>query len=179
MMRLLACLLVACASVASSAAAAPTSASPGRSVELSMSRAQVSTRLGDSFDFTSTIRNAGKTAIPDLVAHLNIVSLTKGVYVDPEDWSSQRTHYLAPLGPGQSARISWKVESVNGGDFAIYVVVLPDRSPSSSTLAVSPAVDLHVTERKTLNSEGVLPLALGVPALLGLALLGVRARRRR
>jgi hypothetical protein len=158
------------------AAAAP-GASPGDSVELALSRARVSTRLGDGFDFGSTIRNVGTTTLPSLVAHLNIVSLTKGVYVDPEDWSSQRTHYLASLRPGQSTRVSWKVESVNGGDFAIYVVVLPDRDPSSSTLAVSPALDLHVTERKTLNSGGVLPLALGIPGFLGLLILGLRFRR--
>jgi hypothetical protein len=178
MIRPLACLLLAFASVVPPAAAAPTSAAPRDSVELAMSRAQVATRLGDSFEFSSTIRNTGKGTLPELVAHLNVVALTKGVYVDPEDWSSQRTHYLARLRPGQSARISWKVESVNGGDFAIYVVVLPDRSPSRSTLAVSPAVDVHVTERRTLNSGGVLPLALGIPGFLGLLILGLRVRRR-
>ena len=177
MIRLIACVLAACASVASPAAAAASSA-PGSSVELAMSRAKVSTRLGDSFEFGSTVRNAGNTTLPELVAHLNVVGLTRDVYVDPEDWSSQRTHYLAPLRPGQSARISWKVESVNGGDFALYVVVLPDRSPSTAKLAVSPAVDLHVTERRTLNSEGVLPLALGIPGFLGLLILGLRVRRR-
>jgi hypothetical protein len=44
---------------------------------------------------------------------------------------------------------------------------------------VGPTVRLAVSERKTLNSGGILPLALGVPAFLGLGLLGVRAARRR
>jgi hypothetical protein len=180
MNRLLTCLLVlVTASLtvmnAASAGAAPT----GDSVELTTSRTKVSNRLGDSFHFTTTIRNVGKATLPELVAHLNVVALTKGVYVDPEDWSSERTHYLAPLRPGQSTRVQWKVESVNGGDIGLYVVVLPDRNPASATLAVSPALDLHVTERKTLNSGGVLPLALGIPAFLGLLMLGVRVRRRR
>ena len=33
-----------------------------------------------------------------LVAHLNVVGLSSGIYVDPEDWSEERTKYLPPLG---------------------------------------------------------------------------------
>jgi LPXTG-motif cell wall-anchored protein len=42
----------------------------------------------------------------------------------------------------------------------------------------SPTVRLRIRDRKTLNSGGILPLALGVPAALGLLTLGVRRRRR-
>jgi hypothetical protein len=177
----LACLLASSAFAVVPDAAVSASASRGGGLELSMSRTQVATQLGDSFGFSSSITNIAATPRSGLVAHLNIVSLSKGVYVDPEDWSSERTQYLAPLQPGQSARLSWKVESVNGGHFAVYVVVLPDQSPGTAHqgLAVSPAVDVRVTEHRTLNSGGVLPLALGVPALLGLAMLGARVRRRK
>jgi LPXTG-motif cell wall-anchored protein len=69
---------------------------------------------------------------------------------------------------------------VTGGEAAIYVVVLPGTSPSSAPAgpAVSPALDVHIAESKNLNSGGVLPLALGVPALLGIATLVARRRRR-
>jgi uncharacterized membrane protein len=151
------------------------------SVELSLSRAQVSTRLGESFDFSSTVTNAGPRPLSGLVAHLNVVGLSEDIYVDPEDWSEERTKQLAPLGPGQSAKVSWSVKAVTGGDAAIYVVVLPGRSPATGPegLAVSPALDVRITERRTLNTGGVLPLALGVPALLGLLTLAVRIRRGR
>ena len=36
---------------------------------------------------------------------------------------------------------------------------------------------IWIQDRKTLNSGGILPLALGVPAALGLLALGVRLRR--
>jgi hypothetical protein len=38
---------------------------------------------------------------------------------------------------------------------------------------------VRIQDRKTLNSGGILPLALGLPALLGLLALGVRLRRAR
>jgi hypothetical protein len=39
-------------------------------------------------------------------------------------------------------------------------------------------VRISIAERKTLNSGGILPLAVGVPAFLALLALGVRIRRR-
>jgi hypothetical protein len=148
-------------------------------LELSLDRARVSTRIGDSSRFNSTVVNSTGVPFSGLVAHLNIVSLRKGVYVDPEDWSSQRTQYLPTLRPGESLKLPWSVEAVNSGDFGIYVVVLPSRDPESRRLAVSPALNLHSTEQKTLNSDGVLPLVLGVPLLLGLLTFSLRVRRRR
>jgi hypothetical protein len=40
-------------------------------------------------------------------------------------------------------------------------------------------VRVSIQDRKTLNSGGILPLALGIPGALGLLALGVRLRRRR
>ena len=45
--------------------------------------------------------------------------------------------------------------------------------------ASSPAIDVRIADTKDLNSGGVLPLALGVPALLGLLTLATRRRRTR
>jgi hypothetical protein len=40
-------------------------------------------------------------------------------------------------------------------------------------------VQVTVAERRTLDAGGILPLALGVPAVLGLAAGGLALRRRR
>jgi LPXTG-motif cell wall-anchored protein len=147
-------------------------------LEISTSKAQVSTRLGERFDFVSTIENAGRATVSGLVAHLNVVGLDQDIYVDPEDWSEDRTKFLEPLAPGESTKVSWSVKAVTGGDAAIYVVALPDGGSShDGDLAVSPAIQVRIEERRTINSGGVLPLALGIPALLGLAALVVRKRR--
>lgn len=147
-------------------------------VRVEMTPATVSTRLGNNFTVTSAIRaDSGRSG---LIAHLNVVSVTPGVYVDPEDWSSSRTSYLPPLRPGKPVKVPWKIKTVSGGQFAIYVVVLPrdGTALTAKPLTVSPAVSVHVQEHRTLNSGGVLPLALGIPAGLGLLALALRTRRR-
>jgi uncharacterized membrane protein len=159
---------LACMLVAAPAVAAKTP------VEVSLSRAEVSTRIGESFDFDSEIRNAGTQPLPELVAHLNVAGLESGIYVDPEDWSEERTKFLPPLAPGESTNVGWNVKAVTGGRAAIYVVVLPGRSEP----AVSPAMAVQIADTKDFNSDGVLPLAVGVPALLGAVALTVRRRRR-
>jgi hypothetical protein len=147
-------------------------------VRVEMTPATVSTRLGNNFTVTSAIRSGSAQA--GLIAHLNVVSVTPGVYVDPEDWSSSRTSYLPPLRPGKPVKVPWKIKTVSGGRFAIYVVVLPRGgcALTARPLTVSPAVAVHVQEHRTLNSGGVLPLALGIPAGIGLLALALRTRRR-
>ena len=156
------------------ALAAPASAQ----VDVTVSRNEVTTRLGDDFGFSTVIRNRGTAPASGLVAHLNVVGLSSGIYVDPEDWSAERTKSVPALGPGESATIDWSVTAVTGGRAAIYVVVLPEEQPSDQAPVSSPAIDVRIADTKDLNSDGVLPLALGVPALLGLLTLATRRRRR-
>jgi hypothetical protein len=155
-------------------AGAPAAAAAGPPVEVSISRTQVSTRLGESFNFSSTVKNTAATPQAGMVASLNIVGLSAGIYVDPEDWSEERTRFLPTLAPGESTRLDWKVKAVTGGQAKIYVVALP----RTQEPAVSQAIAVRIADTKDFNSGGVLPLALGVPALLGLVTLGVRRRRR-
>lgn len=181
---LLAVLAIAAVLVAAvPAAAAPASAAPqAATVDVSIGPPQVSTRLGESFELRSVITNTGSTPLPGRIVHLNVVSLTSNVYVDPEDWSASRTNFLPPLGAGASTTASWPVKAVNGGDFAIYVVVVPgpDQIASSSAeVSASPAVDVHVSEQRSINPGGVLPLVLAVPGVLGVVALGLGIRRRR
>jgi hypothetical protein len=55
--------------------------------------------------------------------------------------------------------------------------VLPE-SGAARAPTTGPAIHLAVAERKTLNAGGIVPLALGIPALLGLLTLGLRIYRR-
>jgi hypothetical protein len=162
------------ASALALALAAPAQAA----VSITNDRTAITTKLGHKFTFHSRIENRGTTPARDLVAHLNVVDLTGHTYVDPEDWSSQRTRYLRPIPAGGSTTLTWPVNAVNAGTIGIYVAVLL-RSGAPTRPTTSPTLRLHINERRTLNSGGVMPLALGLPAALGLLAFAVRASRRR
>jgi hypothetical protein len=163
--------------VAASVLAGSASAAEGADrVSVAVDRAQISKKLGNKFQFRSTITNRGSTAATGLIAHLNILSLRNGPYVDPEDWSSNRTRYLPTIPPGGSHTITWKMQAVNAGTFGVYVAVLPE-SGEARPPTTGPTIHLAVAQRRAINSGGILPLALGIPAFVGLVTLGIRFRR--
>ncbi len=154
---------------------------PAGDVTISVSKSEVSTLTGETFTFTSAISNSGSSATPPLIANLAFVAIDHRTYVDPEDWSPQRTVSVAPIAAGSSATLTWTVKPVLAGDVAAYVVVLPEPPAlaSAGPLAASPAIPLHVEEHRTLNPGGVLPVVLAVPGVLALAFVGLRVVRRR
>jgi hypothetical protein len=164
-------LLAAAAMLPASAAAA----APGLSA--SVDRTRISTQLGRSFELGSTIANAGPDTARGLVAHLSVLSLREDPYVDPEDWAPQRVVFLDPIPPGAARTLRWRMTAVNAGTFGVYVTVLA-QDPRAGPAPNTPTVDLRVTQRRTLNSGGILPLALAVPALLGALTIALRLRRR-
>jgi hypothetical protein len=173
-MRLLACAVSVAFTLALTVA---TGASAADGLVARVDRSQIETALGDKFAFRTTVRNRGSGAAKGYIAHLNVLSYDRGVYVDPEDWSAKRTRYFSPIRPGGSTAITWRMQAVSSGHFAVYVAVLPPAG-SGELPTTGSAISLTVAERTTLNSEGILPLVVGIPALLGCAWLGLRARRR-
>ena len=158
---------------------APTeaAASSSNQIAVAVDRTAISTSLGHKFSVRSRIANTGGSAASGLVAHLNVLSLRPDVYLDPEDWSSHRTRYLPAIPAGGSVTITWRMQAVNAGSIAVFIAVLPqsgDRQPP----ATGPTVHVSIARRKTLNSGGILPLALGIPALLAALSMGLRMQRR-
>jgi len=167
---------LAAAAIALAAASPAHAGSPA--VTVTVDRTALSTRLGHTVVLHSTIANRGSTAATGLIAHLNVLSLRSGVYVDPEDWSSHRTRYLAPIPPHDSRTLSWPIKAVNAGSIGVYVAVLPaDGAPVRPV--TGPAVRIEIADRRLLDTGGIAPLALGVPAALLALLLAVRLARRR
>jgi hypothetical protein len=157
------------------ALAQPAAAAPSR-VTVTLDRTAISTSLGNKFSFRSVIVNHGATPARGLIAHLNVLSLRRGVYIDPEDWSSMRTRYLPAIAAGGSLTIDWRLQAVNSGSIGVYVAVLPQRSGVSIAPTTGRTLHVSIARRKTLNSGGILPLALGIPALLAALSLVVRRR---
>src|SRR6185437_15472228 len=69
---------------------APRASAPTPAVSVSVDRTGVVTSLGHEFAFRSTITNRSASTPGGLIAHLNVLSYDRRVYVDPEDWSSHR-----------------------------------------------------------------------------------------
>jgi uncharacterized membrane protein len=151
-------------------------------VDVAVDPPVVSTVLGDHFEITTEIKNAGNAPTGDILAHLNVASIEGSVYVDPEDWSSERSQQLS-LKPGESRELSWEIQAVNSGRFAAYVVVVPfgDSVKGTEELHISPLVKVDVAQRTTLTAGGALPVVLLVPLLIGVAggAAVYRVRRRR
>lgn len=178
---LLAILLSAAAAVTATAFAQENRKVPVGDVTVTVSKSEVSTFTGDRFTFTSEINNNGSRATPPLIANLAFVAIDGETYIDPEDWSPERTYTVGPIAAGSSATQTWTVKPDLEGDVAVYVVALPS-APELATagpLAASPAMHLHVQEHRSLNPGGVLPVVLAVPGVLALAFAGVRVARNR
>jgi hypothetical protein len=156
-------------------------AAAAAAVELKVDKDTVKTVLGETFTIKTEIVNSGDAATDQLLAHLNVASLTEDVYVDPEDWSAERSQVVESLDPGETRSLTWEIQAVNDGSFDAYVVVLPNGESTSGKgpLVVSPPVHLDVAGRRTLNAGGALPVAIAVPILLGLLAVGNRLRMRR
>ena len=147
-------------------------------VRVSAEPATISTTLGRDFGLRTTITNTGAAPTSSVLAHLNVLSLREDVYLDPEDWSAERTRYLGAIPAGASMTVEWKLKAVNPGSVAAFVSVLP-QAGSTETPTNGPTVAIAVARRQTLNSDGILPLALGIPAAIAALGAGVHRRRTR
>lgn len=162
--------------------AAPAMAAPAAegSVAVTHERSRLDTVLGDEFTFVSHLTHLGDTPTGELIAHVDLQSLTGEVYVDPEDWSAERTAEVSPLRPGETVAVAWNLQAVNAGSFLVYVVIRPKdpAAPGADPFVVSPAVRVDVAGRRTLHVGSTLPVVVATPAVLGLLLLLARRRFR-
>lgn len=148
--------------------------SVGVSVALDRDRADAGP--GDKIEFVSTVTNDGDASRSDLIAHLNVLTTDPSVYVDPEDWSPRRTQYLDELAPGESVDVSWDVQAVTSGPLILFVSVT---TPDGDEVTSSGPLHLRIGGQRNVNSAGVLPMALYMPAGVLFLLGGTFLRRRR
>ncbi|MBU6498657.1 MAG: hypothetical protein KGJ41_10110 [Rhodospirillales bacterium] len=132
-------------------------------------------RMGDRLAFRSTIRNAGTTPVDGLIAWLSLVQVDPGHEqpVDLEDWSAHKAIAVAALAPGAEITTAWPMRLIQSGRYRVVVSAV---SRTGAALTPSRFVDFTVQPKPVVESGRVLPVALGVPALL---LGGVLLRRRR
>lgn len=139
-------------------------------------------KTGDSIFFDTVVTNHDTAASPPVIVAMNIINLDKeGDVVDPEDWSPERTQYIAQLAPGESGTLSWRVNAILDGDYIVYMVAMPEPAGQDSTSQAVASWGIHLTVLPftKLNPSGILPYTLGTPLILGLGLLYLQRLRRK
>jgi len=167
---------------ATSAMALHTVQSEGGDLQITISIENKEVKTGETIPFDMIVTNTGAEQSPPIIVAMNIINLAKeGDVVDPEDWSPERTQYIDSLAPNESTTLSWQVNAVLDGNYMVYLVAIPTPDSAETSTQISASQGLHLTVAKftKLNPSGVLPIAMGVPIVLGLAIfIAFRIRRR-
>ena len=134
-------------------------------------------QMGDQIKFASVIRNAGSAPAHGVVAWISLVQVDPGHEqpMDLEDWSAHKAVTQATLAPGGQIAVQWPMRLIQAGDYRVVISAVERNTPHIIT---SPFIDFHVARKPVVESRRILPVAFGVPLLLGLALV-FRQRRKR
>lgn len=133
--------------------------------------------MGDWMHFNSVITNTGQQLIEGLVAWISLEEVTPGKEqpMDLEDWSAHKAVTGTTLQPGAVLQTQWPMRLIQSGDYRV-VISATDRK--NETVFTSPTLQFHVAQKPVVESARILPVALGIPLLIG-GLLGVQKFRRR
>ena len=155
--------------------AAPALAQSAEELQVGISPETIETSLGESFDITVTVTNLSDHPSDHLVAHIDITDPAQETSVDPEDWTETLSQSLGVIPAGATESATWTLQPISPGSFHLYAVAL---SSDSAKMQVSPATIIDVEFVQTLNPEGVLPVVLAGPIVVGGLLLFVMRRSR-
>ena len=139
-------------------------------------RNPTSPQMGDNLAFHTVIRNTGAQAVDGVIAWISLVQIDKGKEqpIDLEDWSAHKAVTAASLPPGQTLATNWPMRLIQAGNYRVVVSAV---SRDGTRLVASPFADFTVRQKPVVESQRVLPVALGVPLLLAGAML-LRGRKR-
>lgn len=144
-------------------------------IEVSVEPASITTTLGSTEEVKVTVRNGGASKFGPIAVHIDITDPTSESSVDPEDWTPTLTREISSLEPGEVRSLKWDLQPISSGSFSLYAVVL---AADATTLAASNVVTIDVQAVRTLNPEGVLPVAIAMPLITGGLLAAVLRRSR-
>ena len=136
-----------------------------------------SPQMGDTLSFHTVIRNAGNAPVEGLVAWPGILQVDEGNEqpVDLEDWSAHNAVTARSLMPGGTIETDWPMRLIQAGH---YRITISAAIRNGAELTASPFADFTVRQKPVVESQRVLPVALGIPLLLGAAVLWRRPRRK-
>ena len=131
--------------------------------------------LGEMVEVSVSVTNTSTEPAEAIIAHIDITDTDRSGSVDPEDWTATLSEPIDSLGPGETATATWKVQPISPGTFTLYAVAL---APGASDVASSNTLTVEVADRRSLNPQGILPVSIATPVLVG-GLLANQYRRNR
>lgn len=157
-------------------AAVPAGAQTMDDVEVVVEPSSAPVVLGETLDISVTVTNNGTAPSAPLVVHIDITDPSSESSVDPEDWTSTLSKTAGVVAPGATKTVTWNIQPISGGSFSLYAVAL---SEGVSSVASSNVLAVDVADQRSLNPGGILPVAIGVPLVVGfLLLVQIRLARR-
>ena len=132
--------------------------------------------LGENLDLVISITNEGADTTPPLIAHIDITNPDETTSVDPEDWTPTLSKAVDPIAPGETIVVDWNLQPISAGDYVTYAIVL---SPGVDSISASNVLEIGVIDERGLNPGGILPVALLMPALIGVLLIAQMRHARR
>lgn len=136
--------------------------------------AEIETTLGQTVAVDVTVTNNTDQATVPLIAHIDITDPTRTTSVDPEDWTPTLSQNIGVIPANQTIKLSWSLQPISSGTFAVYAVALSD---GETEIFVSESTRVTVASSRTLNPEGVLPVVIAGPVIVGALLAGVLRKR--
>jgi hypothetical protein len=133
--------------------------------------------MGDTPAFRGTVKNTGSSSHDGLVVFLTIINLEPGneAPIGLEDWSANPSVRIEHLAPGATDTRNWTMRLVQAGSYAATLTVIDHGGhPVSSDM-----MPFQVASKPTLQSSRILPIAIGEPVLLILAVAGLMLWRSR
>jgi hypothetical protein len=133
-------------------------------------------QMGDLLTFRTVLRNTGKKAVEGVIAWISLVQIDKGKEqpVDLEDWSAHKVVTASSLRSGEKIETDWPMRLIKAGRYRVVVSAV---TRTGTTLNASPFADFVVRQKPVVESKRVLPIAFGLPLLIGAAMLWRRRKR--
>ncbi len=158
----------------------PVAASAALPLEIALfpdGRNPASPRMGDRLTFHSVIRATGNVPAQGVVAWISLIRVDSGHEqpVDLEDWSALKAVTRASVSSGDRIQTDWPMRLIQAGDYRVVVSAV---SRGADRVVTSPFADFHVRRKPVVESRRILPVALGMPFLMGGLVLVRRARKR-
>jgi hypothetical protein len=118
---------------------------------------------GDFVTVNGTIANVGSKPMDSITTYLSLADTESKLPVDLEDWSVEKGLYIGTIDAGQKLPLNWKIHFVKAGTYSLVIIaeVSGDNTPQ-----ISDITQFNVSQKKNLNPNQVLPVALGTPIVI-------------